>query len=126
MDGCVVPRPTEIQQRDYQRRWVASRREAFFAEQACAECGSRDDLHLHHRDPEQKADHRIWSWAQERREAEISKCDVLCAPCHREHHALESRRHGIKRYEKGCRCDVCRTAKSESNARYLARRKEAA
>lgn len=111
--------------RTYARHWHARRRAAFFADKACADCGATDDLQLDHRDPVQKVHHNIWSWSRVRRAAEIAKCDVRCGDCHRERHAVERRRHGIKRYEKGCRCDVCRAAKSESNARYRAA-KEAA
>lgn len=107
-------------QREYQRQWVAQRRSVYFADKACVDCGATERLELDHEDPAQKVSHRIWSWAQERRDAEIAKCVVRCADCHRERHAVLRRRHGIKRYEKGCRCEVCREAKAASNARYRA------
>ena len=30
-----------------------------------------------------KISHRIWSWARERREAELLKCVARCKPCHK-------------------------------------------
>lgn len=110
-------------QRDYQRRWVAERRALFFSEKACEWCGSPDELELHHRDVTRKENHRIWSWGEARRLAEIAKCIVLCATCHRRAHS-EARRveaelrhvHGTRqRYELGCRCGDCREAKRTYN-----------
>lgn len=111
--------------RDYAREWHARRRAAFFADKACVDCGETEDLQLDHKDPAEKVHHNIWSWSQERRDAEIAKCDVRCGDCHRERHSVERRRHGVKRYEKGCRCDICRAAKSRKNARYAERKKAA-
>lgn len=48
-------------------------------------------LQLHHLNPEEKDSHKIWSWSQKRREAEIAKCIVLCWPCHIHYH-VEARR----------------------------------
>lgn len=69
--------------RDYRRRWIQERRAAFFADKECDKCGSADRLELHHRDPETKLSHKIWSWAESRRRAEIAKCVVLCNACHK-------------------------------------------
>lgn len=118
-----MPCPSREEQQAFQRRWLADRRNAFFADRACVKCGATDDLHLHHRDPSQKESHRIWSWTEERRDAEIAKCDVLCGPCHRELHAALRRKCGLGGYKRGCRCEVCRNAKRESNARYIANKK---
>lgn len=30
----------------------------------------------------QKINHRVWSWAEARREAELAKCQILCHDCH--------------------------------------------
>lgn len=102
--------------REYARVWHAKRRAAYFADKACVDCGASDDLQLDHV-REEKVHHNVWSWSQARREAELAKCVVRCGACHCERHALERRRHGIKRYEKGCRCEICRASKSRSNAR---------
>jgi hypothetical protein len=53
----------------------------------CQRCGYNEDpraLHFHHRDPEDKEFSLSWagSSADARIQAEIEKCDVLCANCH--------------------------------------------
>lgn len=119
-----MPRPTRELQREYQRRWMAERRAAYFADKCCVKCGSTDELHIHHRDPADKVSNHIWSWSEARRLAELAKCDVLCRDCHQEHHAAERRRHGtVSRYRKGCRCDLCKRAKANATAGERARRK---
>lgn len=99
--------------REYQARWMADRRRAFLADKVCVECGSDDHLELDHVDPGQKVSHRIWSWTQERRDAEIAKCRVLCRGCHVERHSRERKpplTHGtLYAYQKyRCRCADCR------------------
>lgn len=74
--------------REYQRQWVAKRREDYFADKNCEECGSTERLELDHKDPKQKVTHRIWSWSRERREAELKKCQILCEGCHKEKTSL--------------------------------------
>lgn len=69
-------------QKDYQKNWIKARRESFFNGKVCFNCGSVDSLVLHHRNPEEKESHKIWSWSEKRRLAEIAKCDVLCESCH--------------------------------------------
>ena len=68
--------------RTYRREWMRRRRASFLEGRSCKTCGSRDHLELHHRDREQKISHRIWSWREERRLAELAKCDVICHSCH--------------------------------------------
>lgn len=107
--------------RDYQRRWIADRRAAFLAGKSCVECGSVDALELDHVDKASKVDHRIWSWSDDRRSAELAKCRVVCKPCHVERHAAERRSpliHGTRNaYKKKlCRCDVCRHWNAEYQA----------
>lgn len=107
--------------RAYQREWVAARRAAFFEDACCAWCGAIDDLELHHRDPAKKVAHSIWSWSRARRLTEITKCIVVCGPCHdaahREAQKIEADlrdAHGtVRRYWRGCRCLPCRKARSE-------------
>lgn len=113
-----MPLATALEQRAYQRGWIAGRRSAFFEGKTCAWCESTDRLELHHRDPSQKVAHAIWSWSAGRRAAEIAKCIVLCGPCHKRAHAdvrrLEAELrnpHGTYlRYKLDCRCDPCRAA----------------
>jgi hypothetical protein len=61
------------------------------AERGCLNCGERDvrKLHFHHRDPSHKiakVGGGLLVSKMEKLVAEIAKCDVLCATCHREHH----------------------------------------
>ena len=60
----------------------------------CRKCGERRSyvLDFHHRNSWDKEDvisHMIKSSSAENLIIEISKCDVLCANCHREFHYLE-------------------------------------
>lgn len=123
-----MPFKDRARQRAYQREWWARRRAEFFRDKACALCGATDDLVLHHRDPAQKVSHRIWSWARERLQAELAKCDVLCDDCHREHHAVETRLPcGTARaYRRGCRCANCRAAQTARARDYRQRKQLAA
>lgn len=113
----------KVKQREYQRAWMRKRREEWFSDKSCVKCGKTDKLHLHHLDPSKKATHRIWSWSEERRLKEIAKCVTLCEDCHYSLHGRELRRHGIGRYQAGCRCETCRKAKSEAMKRETRRRK---
>jgi len=102
----------------YQREWMHNRRMAFFNGKVCVRCGSIDRLELDHIDPEQKISHRIWSWAQEKREAEIAKCQVLCHDCHVKKTAEDMSYglvHGtVNGYgHHGCRCDLCTRASTD-------------
>jgi hypothetical protein len=79
------------QQREYQRQWMARRRERFLAGKSCAFCGGNEKLQVHHFDPGAKESHRIWSWTAAKIEAELAKCIFLCRTCHQRHHAEASR-----------------------------------
>lgn len=102
-------------QRQYQRRWMRKRREEFFADKICLLCNGVCDLELHHRDPDKKVSHRIWSWSYDRRNEELKKCDVLCNECHKKKTADQLKvdwEHGTPYGYRthGCRCDECREA----------------
>ena len=63
----------------------------------CMECGYDryyGALEFHHRDPSEKEHH--WSkmrfWNRKKMIAEVDKCDLLCATCHREVHGGIRRR----------------------------------
>lgn len=77
-----MPYKDPARQREYMRQWTERRRAEWFAGKSCAECGSTEDLELDHVDPARKVSHRVWSWAKERREAELAKCRALCGICH--------------------------------------------
>ena len=105
--------------RRYHREWIAQRRSEFFADRRCVDCGSNERLELDCRDTATKVSHRIWSWSDARREAELAKYEVRCALCRRKRLAAEQTRHGTRgRYEKGCRCDACKAAKAHRNKEY--------
>jgi 5-methylcytosine-specific restriction endonuclease McrA len=106
--------------REYQRVWVKRRRmEWIEANGPCVKCGSTVDLEMDHIDPATKEHHAIWSWAKERREAELAKCQVLCGRCHEDKHSAP---HGTATmYDKGCKCDLCRAANTEKVRKYRQR-----
>lgn len=70
------------------RNWFRELKLAF----VCQICGEQDAvcLDFHHRDPTEKdisvGDAASRGWSKERVLAEMAKCDVLCANCHRKHH----------------------------------------
>jgi hypothetical protein len=117
--------------RKRQREWCAKRRAEWFKENGpCKHCGSSENLELHHVDRKQKKSHSVWSWAKERREAELAKCIVLCESCHamvtknqapewgKEVHHI----HGTNtEYRRGCRCGPCKQAKYEEVRDYRER-----
>jgi hypothetical protein len=119
-----MPYKDKAAQADYQTRWLAERRDSFFADKVCVACGSRDELELHHKDPTKKVSHRIWSWSKERRQRELKKCEVRCRVCHQEKTREDGRahfEHGTRTmYQKGpCRCTPCRNANTEYMREWL-------
>jgi hypothetical protein len=116
-----------VRQREYNKKWIAARRKAFFEDKVCIQCGTSEELELDHIDPAFKIDHRIWSWSQERRQAEIAKCQILCHKCH----LVKSLANDIPAYINGfkhgtpsmyqvhkCRCDLCCKWQSDRMKRY--------
>jgi hypothetical protein len=102
------------------------RRQHYLAGRDCSRCGSSLDLQFHHRDPLEKVGNinSMLSWSRNTLEAEIAKCDVLCASCHQQHHRPEVT-HGITGYNKrGCRCLLCKQGKREVDRRYLERKQQ--
>jgi hypothetical protein len=106
--------------REYQRVWIAARRAAWFADKRCVVCGTTENLELHHIDPETKVANSVWSWTQERRDAELAKCEVRCESCHKPETIaylkeikitpLSEKKHGTyNTYGRfGCRCEPCK------------------
>lgn len=98
----------------------------------CGMCGSTDGLEIDHRDPTTKSfdiAKGLAGFAQNRIDAELAKCWLLCASCHRKKSKVEqavkrSRRidweHGTLSGYNYCRCDGCREAKRAYNAAYHA------
>lgn len=116
------------ERRKYHREWMRKRRASWFAGQSCAKCGLTDRLQLDHVNPAEKTSHRIWSWSEPKRAAELMKCQVLCYACHRIKTDATDRaskaEHGTRakyKSDSACRCDACRAA----NAFYEHQRREA-
>lgn len=104
----------ETRARELEKRRL-KRQEWLEAHGPCVICGSRDRLEIDHKDPATK-DPRLksgtgmWSWTQERRDAELQKCQVLCHRHHVQKHT-GTYPHGHRQtYRNGCRCDACRSA----------------
>lgn len=114
--------------RAYQREFLARRRREWIDSQGgcCANCGSTEDLEIDHIDPSTKLCNpsQVWSRCREFREAELAKCQVLCADCHKAKTREEfvSSEHGSRAmYDTHkCRCDVCVQAMRDRFARYKA------
>jgi hypothetical protein len=116
--------------RQYQREWVARKRRDWLEQNGpCVKCGSADRLEIDHKDPTTKVTNSVWSWSAARQAEELSKCQVLCYECHkqktkidRRHHSVFPPEHGtIRRYKSKsapCRCDLCKRANAQSNARW--------
>jgi len=91
--------------REKRRKWRMARRHAlaeWFNEikstLSCVRCGESHPacIQFHHSDPKQKdislSDAVRKGWGRERILAEAAKCEVLCANCHRKHHAKDRSR----------------------------------
>lgn len=90
---------------DYHRQRRANVREwlnSFRTE--CLHCGETDPIVLdfHHRDPSKKSfplsASNCYSYSEETILAEIAKCDILCANCHRreEHKIRNNQNYSLK------------------------------
>jgi 5-methylcytosine-specific restriction endonuclease McrA len=117
-----MPYKNIAQQRAYQREWMARRRADYFHGKICVKCGDNSQLELDHIFPESKLSHCVWSWTKERREQELSKCQVLCAACHQKKSnasLLKPFMHGTNlAYSKGCRCKDCKKASALRKAKW--------
>jgi hypothetical protein len=76
--------------KDISKRLIASREAAIdYKGGKCEECGYdtyRGALEFHHTDPTQKDHYALRAINRERLFAEVDKCILLCANCHREEH----------------------------------------
>jgi hypothetical protein len=81
-----MPYKDPAKQRDFQKKWIAGRRDNAKPDR-CQRCGKlTKDLRFDHTNPSEKTSHRIWSWAPKRRDAELRKGRWLCAACHKLKH----------------------------------------
>lgn len=128
-----MPYTDRSQKRKFQREWCARRRAEYIAARGpCCRCGSWDQLEFDHIDRTQKINHRIWGWSKPRLEAELSKCQVLCRPCHilkgvEDGTVKQINQHGTNAlYKKGCRCPLCVEQKAADDRRYREKKRQAA
>jgi hypothetical protein len=113
-----MPYKDKNKQKAYQNQWMKRRRERILKKlhmDTCIECGSTENICIHHEDPEKKVSHRIWSWKETRILNELKKCKPLCKKCHNQHHLKKEIVHGshtgYSHY--GCRCPECTKAHRE-------------
>lgn len=97
--ACQVQYYRERGGTKYFERWNTPRRKTLRAwfnglkdSMSCRYCGETcpQALDFHHRDPSEKAfslSAQLESFSRKRILAEIAKCDVVCANCHRKLHA---------------------------------------
>lgn len=120
-----MPYKDPERQKEFQRLWMSQRRLDWIAEQGsvCAKCsGEEGPWEIDHVDPTTKVSHRVWSWAKEKREKELAKCQLLCSVCHWKKTAGENSGltfvHGTSTaYRYGCRCGECNLYKKQENAK---------
>jgi len=86
---------SRVKRKDYNRGYRITLRDkvrAYMSTHPCVVCGFSDPraLDFHHRDPKTKTA-TVSQLLTQRKEAElwteVEKCDVMCANCHRIHHA---------------------------------------
>lgn len=116
----------------YMRAYMARRYETRMAEfrerlgGKCERCGSTEDLEFDHIDRTTKIGiiGKIWNRRKDIVEAELKKCQLLCAECHLEKSRecgdmLPAAQHGsITMYvNHRCRCEPCRACMREYRKR---------
>lgn len=107
------------------------RKEWFLKNGPCVKCGSWNDLELDHKDRKQKLTHRIWTYGEEKRIAELAKCQALCRSCHKIKTSAERATpliHGtFTGYaKKRCRCIECTKANAAHHRAWLKKNKKRA
>lgn len=98
---------------------------------ACIVCGAKDDLELDHLERSEKSFNisQMWSISQERFDAELEKCQLLCNTCHKAKNVWELdkkaaiRTHGTLSAYRYCKCDLCKKAYSDYWKEYKPRKK---
>lgn len=88
-----------VQSRHRTRRWVLLN--SIKALLGCVRCGEKDPrcLDFHHLDEDQKVCtvSQMLCWAFDKLMAEVLKCEILCANCHRKHHGTTRKAKRIER-----------------------------
>jgi hypothetical protein len=84
----------------------------------CVACDNTEALQFHHKDPSTKLFTlaKLSSVAWDRFIAELGKCELRCAECHKKVHPPT---HGLTMYSHyRCRCSICKTAWSAYHKKY--------
>lgn len=110
----------------YDRERYAKRRNQWINSKgaSCVTCGRIDNLEFDHRDTQEKSYDisKLWTKPQSVIIAELDKCDLLCADCHKtksaEEHSVEHG--GGKAGRNGCGCTLCRAQKAAYMKNYHA------
>jgi len=120
--------------REYMRKWMADRHEKAVNQLGgkCVQCGSMEKLEFDHivrgsQDPRTRGGRGImWTFSEERLQAELAKCQLLCHDCHFKKTTEENIRLGRKvdhggglTGKRNCYCPLCKPLK----VRYMADRK---
>jgi hypothetical protein len=89
---------------------------------ACVHCGSTENLEIDHKDRAQKSFSigKLWSVSQEKFDAELAKCQLLCEKCHRAKTSSEvGVDHGAgTQGKRGCTCVKCKAKRKEYSQSY--------
>lgn len=120
-----MPYKNKKTQNDYQNARMQRLRIAWLKDNGpCKKCGSSENLEVDHIDRTTKISHRVWSWSEQRRVAELAKCQVLCRACHinKTCDDLGERIlvHGTvgRGYDRGCKCSACLGARAKQQREY--------
>ena len=115
--------------REYMKKRYHERRGALVESMGgkCEDCGATENLEMHHKDRSTKLmvlAKRVGSAPIGGVIEEISKCQLLCDPCHNLKTLAEKGQkpakgtHGTLSSYRYCKCGVCRRAKSEYTRNY--------
>ena len=118
-----MPYRNKEKKKEYQRnRYKKIRQEWIKNNGPCKKCKSQHNLEVDHIDPSNKISHRIWSWSENRRNAELAKCQVLCKKCHANKSLTENggkSKHGTANARRnGCSCELCKKYHREYMRKY--------
>lgn len=111
----------------YMKRRYKKRRERAITQLggSCAVCGTCSNLEIDHVDPSKKdfTLAKASSYSEQRWQAELSKCQLLCSTCHKAKHASTAPCGTAARYWRGCRCEACRRANAAYSRERAAKRR---
>jgi hypothetical protein len=109
--NLVFGNKTKEEKNEVKRLRIQTRRQNYLKLHPCKNCGSTDNLEIHHIDPELKVAHDVFGWGRARREEELAKCDVLCHNCHLAIHKAVYIHGTCNCYcHNSCRCELCTKA----------------